>query len=142
MCSCDDVQIELKTGEQYRGTLADAEDDWNCQLRDITATAKDGQLSKLESAFVRGSQIRQAETVCGFPSTHLCLVLACRYMLLMRLVLIATAHAAGCVYRRYLIIPDMLKNAPMFKRLEGATSKGKQAVKPQQQHKRKRQQRQ
>ena len=33
-------QMELKTGETYRGQLVDAEDNWNSQLKDITCTAK------------------------------------------------------------------------------------------------------
>ena len=33
-------QVELKTGETYRGELAEAEDNWNCQVRNVTATAR------------------------------------------------------------------------------------------------------
>ena len=33
-------QVELKSGETYRGELHEAEDNWNCQLKNITATAK------------------------------------------------------------------------------------------------------
>lgn len=65
------VQVELKTGESFRGELHDAEDNWNVQLSNVTATARDGKVSHMEHIFIRGSQIR------------------------------------------FLIIPDMLKNAPM-----------------------------
>jgi small nuclear ribonucleoprotein D3 len=70
------AQIELKTGETYRGTLLESEDNWNCQLSGITHTGKDGRVNQLEHAYIRGSKIR------------------------------------------FLVIPDMLKNAPMFKRID------------------------
>ncbi|KAJ8447435.1 hypothetical protein Cgig2_019429 [Carnegiea gigantea] len=87
------VTVELKSGELYRGTMIECEDNWNCQLENITFTAKpcrlhkkdvykDGKVSQLEHVFIRGSRVR------------------------------------------FMIIPDMLKNAPMFKRLE-ARIKGK-----------------
>nr|AEF68170.1 Sm-D3-like protein [Physarum polycephalum] len=77
------VTIELKTGEVYRGQLIESEDNMNCQLGNITLTARDGRISNLEHAYVRGSKIR------------------------------------------FLILPDMLKNAPMFKRVEASKSGGR-----------------
>ncbi|KAG6505681.1 hypothetical protein ZIOFF_038046 [Zingiber officinale] len=76
------VTVELKSGELYRGTMIECEDNWNCQLESITYTAKDGKVSQLEHVFIRGSKVR------------------------------------------FMVIPDMLKNAPMFKRLD-ARIKGK-----------------
>ncbi|CAM6082833.1 unnamed protein product [Calypogeia fissa] len=76
------VTVELKSGEHYRGSLIECEDNWNCQLDNITYTARDGKVSQLEHVFIRGSKVR------------------------------------------FMIIPDMLKNAPMFKRLD-AKIKGK-----------------
>ncbi|KAJ6414335.1 hypothetical protein OIU84_007032 [Salix udensis] len=76
------VTVELKSGELYRGSMVECEDNWNCQLESITYTAKDGKVSQLEHVFIRGSKVR--------------------------------------------FIPDMLKNAPMFKRLD-ARIKGKSA---------------
>ncbi|GAX74137.1 hypothetical protein CEUSTIGMA_g1586.t1 [Chlamydomonas eustigma] len=76
------VTIELKSGEMYRGELFDVEDNWNCQVKDVTATAKDGRVSQLDHIYVRGSRIR------------------------------------------LIIVPDMLKNAPMFKRID-PKNKGK-----------------
>ncbi|KAK3007906.1 hypothetical protein RJ639_013051 [Escallonia herrerae] len=76
------VTVELKSGELYRGSMIECEDNWNCQLESITYTAKDGKISQLEHVFIRGSKVR------------------------------------------FMVIPDMLKNAPMFKRLE-ARIKGK-----------------
>ncbi|KAL2936849.1 Small nuclear ribonucleoprotein SmD3b [Bienertia sinuspersici] len=78
------VTVELKSGELYRGTLIECEDNWNCQLDTITFTSRDGKVSQLEHVFIRGSRVR------------------------------------------FMIIPDMLKNAPMFKRLD-ARIKGKSA---------------
>lgn len=68
------VTVELKSGELYRGQLFDAEDNFNVQLRDVQATARDGSARHVTHLFVRGSRVR------------------------------------------WFIVPDMLKNAPMFKR--------------------------
>ncbi|KAI7841310.1 hypothetical protein COHA_004929 [Chlorella ohadii] len=68
--------VELKSGEIYRGELHDAEDNWNVQLTNVQATARDGKVSHMEHIFIRGSRVR------------------------------------------YVIVPDMLKNAPMFKRID------------------------
>ncbi|CAD5317354.1 unnamed protein product [Arabidopsis thaliana] len=76
------VSVEMKSGELYRGSMIECEDNWNCQLEKITYTAKDGKVSQLEHVFIRGSLVR------------------------------------------FLVIPDMLKNAPMFKDVRG---KGKSA---------------
>eukprot|EP00210_Caulerpa_lentillifera_P002168 g2082.t1 len=70
------VTVELKTGETYRGDLHDAEDNWNVQLKDVTATARDGRVSHLDHIFIRGSRVR------------------------------------------FIVVPEMLKNAPMFKRID------------------------
>lgn len=69
------VTLETKTGEVYRGRLDEAEDNMNCQLSDVTRTARDGQKTPLAACFIRGSQVR------------------------------------------FLIMPDILKNAPVFKRV-------------------------
>lgn len=34
------VTVELKSGELYRGSMIECEDNWNCQLESITYTAK------------------------------------------------------------------------------------------------------
>lgn len=63
----------------------ESEDNMNCQLQNITLTARDGRVTTLEHAYIRGSKIR------------------------------------------FLILPDMLKNAPMFKRVDsksGGRGKG------------------
>ncbi|KAL4860007.1 Small nuclear ribonucleoprotein SmD3b [Chlorella vulgaris] len=68
--------VELKSGEIYRGELHEAEDNWNVQLTNVQATARDGKVTHMEHLFVRGSRVR------------------------------------------FVIVPDMLKNAPMFKRID------------------------
>ena len=55
---CQNVTIELKNGEVYYGHLANAEDSMNCKMTSVTLTAKDGQVTKLEHVYLRGSQIR------------------------------------------------------------------------------------
>ncbi|KAM0908639.1 hypothetical protein ACQ4PT_015334 [Festuca glaucescens] len=76
------VTVELKTGEVYRGSMLDCEDNWNCQLHNPTFTAKDGRVTQLAHVFIRGVRVR------------------------------------------FIIIPDMLKKAKMFERLE-PRNKGK-----------------
>jgi len=70
------VQLELKNGELLRGELHEAEDNWNVQLSNVTATGRDGKVTHMEHIFVRGSRVR------------------------------------------FVIVPDILKNAPMFKRID------------------------
>ncbi|KAI4736823.1 hypothetical protein E4T50_12677 [Aureobasidium sp. EXF-12298] len=67
------VTVEITSGNVYRGKLLEAEDNMNCQLRDITVTARDGRVSHLDQVYIRGSHVR------------------------------------------YFIVPDMLRNAPMFR---------------------------
>ncbi|KAK9330136.1 hypothetical protein V1505DRAFT_372491 [Lipomyces doorenjongii] len=74
------VTLELTSGQTYRGKLSEVEDNMNCQLRDITVTARDGRVSHLDQVYIRGSHVR------------------------------------------FIIVPDMLRNAPMFK---SKTLKGK-----------------
>ncbi|CAN6480334.1 unnamed protein product [Victoria cruziana] len=42
------VTVELKSGEMYRGPVIEREDNWDCQLENITCTAKDGRVSQME----------------------------------------------------------------------------------------------
>ncbi|KAI9016641.1 hypothetical protein DFJ74DRAFT_708706 [Hyaloraphidium curvatum] len=77
------VTLELKTSLVYRGKLLDVEDNMNMQLKDVTATHRDGRVTQLDQVYVRGSQVR------------------------------------------FVVVPDMLKNAPMFKRMDPRKSTGK-----------------
>eukprot|EP01134_Creolimax_fragrantissima_P006961 CFRG6961T1 len=80
------ITVEMKTGEVFRGKLVESEDNMNVQMQSITVTARNGQVSKMEYAYLRGSKVR------------------------------------------YFIIPDMLKNAPFFKRTKGDIASGKTAI--------------
>ena len=84
------VTLETLNGEVYRGKLIEAEDNMNCQLANITMTARDGRVSTLEQVYIRGSKIR------------------------------------------FIILPDMLKNAPMFKKMQirdkSGVGRGKSAL--------------
>lgn len=76
------ITLETSTGEVYRGKLLEAEDNMNCQMQNITLTARDGRVTQVEQVFIRGSMIR------------------------------------------FFILPDMLKNAPMFKAKQGGRGSG------------------
>ena len=69
------ITVEMKTGEMFRGYLADAEDTMNVRLDDVTMFSKDGRSFPVEQVYLRGSQVR------------------------------------------FMIVPSMFKNAPMFKRV-------------------------
>ena len=103
------VTVELKTGEVYRGAMVECEDNWNCQLDNITFTAK-----------VPCSLVH-------FPTFSLLHALLIPTMNNNRWM--GFSFQDGKVSQlehvfirgsrvRFMIIPDMLKNAPMFKRLE------------------------
>ncbi|KAL7411027.1 hypothetical protein BDY24DRAFT_397455 [Mrakia frigida] len=77
------ITVELKTGQTYRGKLADAEDSLNIALREVTVTARDGRVSQLDQVYIRGSMVR------------------------------------------FFVVPDMLANAPMFKRVGPNAMKGR-----------------
>ena len=69
------ITVELKNGETYRGILVSAEETMNCQLKEVTMTAKEGRVQRLEHIFLRGGMIK------------------------------------------FVVLPDMLKNAPIFKKV-------------------------
>mmetsp|Transcript_25864 Transcript_25864/g.33087 ORF Transcript_25864/g.33087 Transcript_25864/m.33087 type:complete len:111 (+) Transcript_25864:310-642(+) len=52
------VTVELKSGEIYRGLLLNAEDTMNMTLTDVVRTARNGQVSKLPTVYLRGSGVR------------------------------------------------------------------------------------
>lgn len=69
------VTAEMKNGEIYRGMLLNAEETMNLSLSDVLRTARNGQISKLPSVYLRGSSIR------------------------------------------FIALPDLLKNAPVFQKV-------------------------
>jgi len=50
-------QVEMKTGEVFRGDLLSAEDNWNCQIKNVTASGKDGRQSHMEHVYIRGKYL-------------------------------------------------------------------------------------
>ncbi|KLO14280.1 Sm-like ribonucleo protein [Schizopora paradoxa] len=77
------ITVEVKNGQLYRGKLVEAEDSMNVALKEITVTGRDGRITQLDMAYIRGSMIR------------------------------------------FFIVPDMLQNAPMFKRVGANAMKGR-----------------
>ena len=78
------VTVELKSGGMYRGMLLRGQDNMNLELTQVTHTARDGRISKMEQVYVRGSQIR------------------------------------------YVVVPDLLKKAPMFRVVSDAGKKAQE----------------
>ena len=52
------VTVELKGGEVYRGTLESSAPSMNVTLSNVTHTARDGKVTKMEQVFLRGSNVR------------------------------------------------------------------------------------
>ena len=69
------ITIELKNGEIYRGKLVESEDTMNCQMREVSMTARDGRVRRLEEVYIRGGHIK------------------------------------------FIVLPDLLKNAPVLKKI-------------------------
>ncbi|KAL3922065.1 MAG: hypothetical protein SGARI_006536 [Bacillariaceae sp.] len=91
------VTAEMKNGEIYRGLLVSAEDTMNMTLSDVLRTARNGQITKLPSVYLRGSSIR------------------------------------------FIALPELLKNAPVFQKVTSMKRKMEQDQKMRQQgNKRKR----
>eukprot|EP01086_Lenisia_limosa_P004678 TRINITY_DN202_c0_g1_i1.p1 TRINITY_DN202_c0_g1~~TRINITY_DN202_c0_g1_i1.p1 ORF type:complete len:119 (+),score=34.40 TRINITY_DN202_c0_g1_i1:148-504(+) len=80
------ITVEMKSGELYRGTLIQAEDNMNVTMSHITHTSRDGRVSGLEQCYLRGSHVRM------------------------------------------FVVPDMLKNAPMFNKTSGGAGRGRASV--------------
>ncbi|CAI9779463.1 unnamed protein product [Fraxinus pennsylvanica] len=135
------VTVELKSGELYRGSMVECEDNWNCQLENITYTAKDGKVSQLEHVFIRGSKVRFMVIPDMLKNAPMFKRLEARIKGKGSALGVGRGRAVAMRARdgkvsqlehvfirgskvRFMVIPDMLKNAPMFKRLE-ARIKGK-----------------
>jgi len=52
------VTVEMKNGETFRGLLISSEDTMNMTLSDVIRTARNGQVSKLYSVYLRGGGIK------------------------------------------------------------------------------------
>ncbi|PKU69235.1 putative U6 snRNA-associated Sm-like protein LSm4 [Dendrobium catenatum] len=90
------VTVELKSGELYRGSMIECEDNWNCQLENITYTAK--VLFLLHPSLILLRALA-SDAGRGMAKYH-------------NLSMFSLGGA------KFMVIPDMLKNAPMFKRLD------------------------
>ena len=110
------ITCETITGEVYRGKLIEAEDNMNCQMTAVTVTYRDGRVAQLENIYIRGSKIRYSNCVSNS---------------------INNIYLKKPLRLRFLILPDMLKNAPMFKNQgrgrgaatgTGGASRGKSAI--------------
>lgn len=75
------VTVELKNGEIYRGLLIGAEETMNVSLSQVLRTARNGQVSKLPTVYLRGSSMR------------------------------------------FIALPDLLKSAPMFRKVQSQKRK-------------------
>lgn len=86
----------------------EAEDNFNCQLENVTVTARDGRISTLE-------------TVCScLVNTRVSHALCC----VVHDILDLQAYIRGS-HIRFLIVPDMLKNAPFFRMQEAPKGMGR-----------------
>lgn len=73
----------------------------NSRMEDVVFTARDGQVTHLEAVYIRGSKIRYA---FSDPAAFLL-----QHVNLNRLFRVFSTP-------RFFVLPDMLKNAPMFKK--------------------------
>eukprot|EP00967_Tisochrysis_lutea_P135298 scaffold239886_cov33-Tisochrysis_lutea.AAC.1 len=96
------VTVELKNGEVYRGKLDEAEDNMNVHLSNCTKTMKDGRVQMLSKANTA-------------PSIYP----ACS-------VFLRGSHVS------FMVLPDILKNAPFFKKIDTKANKASKAGKAKQ----------
>lgn len=52
------VTVEMKNGEIYRGLLLNAEETMNMTISDVVRTARNGQVSKIPTVYLRGNNVR------------------------------------------------------------------------------------
>ncbi|THU54077.1 hypothetical protein C4D60_Mb10t21220 [Musa balbisiana] len=125
------VTVELKSGELYRGSMIECEDNWNCQLENITYTAKVLLLFVYRSDEVLGFGLPPSfgAKIKMHPPPIKLLLVAITLGLFLFLSGLISSSQDGKVSQlehvfirgskvRFMVIPDMLKNAPMFKRLD------------------------
>ena len=95
------VTVETTTGEVYRGKLIEAEDNMNSQLASVTVTYRDGRVAQLENIYIRFGKI---------------------FLYISLIISILSMFRGSKI--RFMILPDMLKNAPMFKNMGGRCGRG------------------
>lgn len=69
------MTVEMKNGEIYRGLLVNAEETMNMTISDVVRTARNGQVTKIPTVYLRGNMVR------------------------------------------FISLPELLKNAPVFKKV-------------------------
>lgn len=108
--------IELETDPTARLRRLSAEDSLNIALREVTVTARDGRVSQLDQVYIRGSMVRffSASPLFPPPSAEAPVLVALPWLL--------TLHAR---LSSPPVVPDMLANAPMFKRVGPNAMKGR-----------------
>ena len=106
------VTVELKNGEVYRGKLDEAEDNMNVHLSNCTKTMKDGQVEMLSKcararrpAAARASPLAPPRPTRPHPPA--------------RSVFLRGSHV------RFMVLPDILKNAPFFKKIDTKANKAR-----------------
>lgn len=52
------ITVEMKNGEIFRGLLLNGEDTMNMTISDVIRTARNGQISKIPTVYLRGSAVR------------------------------------------------------------------------------------
>ena len=113
------VTVELQTGEVFRGKLDEAEDNMNVHLSNCTKTAKDGRVSTLSKC----ATLCDANRIC--PARVLLSNPACEKNHRARPLRVRSCFLRGS-HVRFMVLPDILKNAPFFKKIE--TKQAKQAA--------------
>ena len=111
-----DITVTFFAGEVYRGKLDEAEDNMNCQMSDVNVTFRDGRTHQLDNVYIRGSKIRSV-----FQWFHRFFHRFGVYILYHGQKKHNYFHSIHCqistYHFRFMILPDMLKNAPMFKNI-------------------------
>lgn len=101
----------MKTGETFRGELHEAEDNFNCQLRNVTATSK---------VRMRQCNLAARHPCSGWPrDAHGQRVHPGEPSQVCQRVPVFSVQPG----HRFMVVPDMLKQAPMFKRIDPKVAK-------------------
>jgi len=94
------ITCETNTGEIYRGKLVEAEDNMNCQMTNITCTYRFVHLNFFHPNWKYRVIVYFSKLFISRDG---------------RVAQLENVYIRGSKIR-FLILPDMLKNAPMFKR--------------------------
>jgi small nuclear ribonucleoprotein D3 len=128
------VTVELRNGEVFRGKLDEAEDNMNVHLSNCTKTMKDGRVQMLSKC----AASCDAPWIAGRSPPRFGRVLR----LLARSAIVwprltGAAPAPRSVFLRgshvnFMVLPDILKNAPFFKKIDTKANKASKSGKAKQ----------